>query len=53
MMQLGKLIAGNTRFDKEVPHYLIIMSDMSAFYNEMHLSVIRFMRMAVFSVWLS
>lgn len=30
---LGKLIAGNTGFDKEVPHYLVITSDMSAFYN--------------------
>lgn len=30
---LGELIAGNTGFDKEVPHYLVLTSDMSAFYN--------------------
>lgn len=30
---LGKLIAGNTGFDNEVPHYLVITSDISAFYN--------------------
>lgn len=30
---IGKLIAGNTGFDKEAPHYLVLTSDMSAFYN--------------------
>lgn len=30
---LGDLIAGNTGFDKEVPHYLVLTSDMSAFYD--------------------
>lgn len=30
---LGDLIAGNTGFDKEVPCYLVLTSDMSAFYD--------------------
>lgn len=30
---LGKLIAGNTGFENEVPAYLVITSDMSAFYD--------------------
>lgn len=31
--KLGKLIAGNTGFDEEVQHYLVVTSDMSAFYD--------------------
>lgn len=30
---LGSLIAGNTGFEGEVPNYLIVTSDMSAFYD--------------------
>lgn len=30
---IGELIAGNTGFDKEVPHYLVLTSDLSAFYD--------------------
>lgn len=31
--QLGKLISGNTGFDHEVKNYLVITSDVSAFYD--------------------
>lgn len=31
--ELGKLIAGNTGFDDEVANYLVVTSDMSAFYD--------------------
>ena len=30
---LGNLIAGNTGFEKEVSHYLVLTSDISAFYD--------------------
>lgn len=30
---LGEWIVGNTGFDKEVPNYLVLTSDMSAFYD--------------------
>lgn len=32
-MELGELIAGNTGFDGEVQNYVVITSDMSAFYD--------------------
>ena len=31
--ELGKLIAGNTGFDGEVQNYIVVTSDMSAFYD--------------------
>lgn len=31
--RLGELIAGNTGFEKEVKHYLVVTADMSAFYD--------------------
>ncbi len=31
--ELGKLIAGNTGFEDETQNYLVVTSDMSAFYN--------------------
>lgn len=30
---IGRLIAGNTGFEKEVQHYLVLTGDMSAFYD--------------------
>lgn len=33
-VELGKLISGNTGFDNEVQKYIVVTSDMSAFYDD-------------------